>query len=298
MRWASKLENRHDHCHQRAHRCHHHHHHRYDHRPVPLTVTAAAAAAPRYGHNNQPCHHLLWLFALVGEPKTTQKYVRNVIDHAYGVDFYAGDEDNGENGGWFVLAALGLYAAAPGTEEYVMGSPIFRHVKVSLPADTGGPNGARPARELNIVAKGTSKKNVYVDGVSLNGQPVKGPVVMDSALQQGGILRFVMEGEDPNSAPYVENSGGGGSGGSGGGGYVPPCPQAVAPLGGGGGGEEVRAAQAAAADASSALSSERVKTAGLEGRVPTCRALISEFNGSVYITTNPCVKYQNQIKFF
>jgi len=35
------------------------------------------------------------------------------MNHAYGTDFYAGDEDNGEMGSWFVLSALGLYAAAP-----------------------------------------------------------------------------------------------------------------------------------------------------------------------------------------
>ena len=276
MPWASKLEDRHNHRHTRHghHRDRHHQHQQhYQHYVATLTATSTVATTLRYGHNNQPCHHLLWLFALVGEPKTTQKYVRQVIDHAYGVDFYAGDEDNGENGGWFVLAALGLYAAAPGTEEYVMGSPIFRHVKVSLPADTGGPIGARPARELNIVAKGTSKKNIFVDGVSLNGQAVSGPVVMDSALQQGGILRFVMEGEDPNSSPYVENSGGGGGGS--GGGYVPPCPPAVAAAGGGGGSDQVRIAQSAAADASSALSREQVKTAGLEGKVLTSQAPIS-----------------------
>ena len=40
-------------------------------------------------------------------------------------------EQTATTNAWFVLAALGLYAAAPGTEEYVMGSPIFRHVKVS-----------------------------------------------------------------------------------------------------------------------------------------------------------------------
>jgi putative alpha-1,2-mannosidase len=40
--------------------------------------------------------------------------VRRVLDRAYGMDFYAGDEDNGEMGSWYVLSALGLYSVAPG----------------------------------------------------------------------------------------------------------------------------------------------------------------------------------------
>ena len=37
------------------------------------------------------------------------------MHHAYGTDFFAGDEDNGEQGAWYVLAALGLFSATPGT---------------------------------------------------------------------------------------------------------------------------------------------------------------------------------------
>jgi hypothetical protein len=50
-----------------------------------------AGAMGLYGHNNQPSHHILYLFSLLGEQKTTQKFVREVINRAYGVDFYAGD---------------------------------------------------------------------------------------------------------------------------------------------------------------------------------------------------------------
>lgn len=30
-----------------------------------------------------------------------------------------------------MLSALGLYATTPGTPEYVLGSPVFRHVRIS-----------------------------------------------------------------------------------------------------------------------------------------------------------------------
>ena len=72
-----------------------------------------ALAMGQYGHNNQPSHHVLWLLGLLGYRSDQDKLIREVIDRAYGVDFYAGDEDNGEMGAWFVLAALGLFSVSP-----------------------------------------------------------------------------------------------------------------------------------------------------------------------------------------
>ena len=59
-----------------------------------------ALAMGQYGHNNQPSHHILYLFAVLGDPATTQSAVRTVMERAYGRDFYAGDEDNGEQVWW------------------------------------------------------------------------------------------------------------------------------------------------------------------------------------------------------
>jgi hypothetical protein len=61
----------------------------------------------------------------------------------------------------FVLSALGLYSVAPGTEEYVLGSPIFKHVRIKLPsldafrlASEGSVTDGLPARDIHIVALG------------------------------------------------------------------------------------------------------------------------------------------------
>jgi hypothetical protein len=98
-----------------------------------------ALSMGQYGHNNQPSHHILYLFAMLGEAETTQKHVREVLDRAYGPDFFAGDEDNGEQGAWFVLSALGLYSAAPGASaNYVLGSPIFKHVQIHRKRNADG----------------------------------------------------------------------------------------------------------------------------------------------------------------
>merc|ERR1711862_410490 len=81
----------------------------------------------QYAHNNQPAHHLPYLFAALGDTNTTCKLVRKICSRAYSVDGFSGDEDNGEMGAWFVLSALGLYAVAVGvSEDYVLGAtPLF-----------------------------------------------------------------------------------------------------------------------------------------------------------------------------
>jgi predicted alpha-1,2-mannosidase len=151
-----------------------------------------ALAMGQYGHNNQPCHHILYLFAMLGDRETTERNVRAVIDRAYGVDFYAGDEDNGEQGAWFVLSALGLYSTVPGTPDYVLGSPIFKHVRIWRSGDN---EDITKNEYLDIVALGTSDKNILVSEVQLNGNSVTLPTVQDGDLQKNGILRFIMENE-------------------------------------------------------------------------------------------------------
>jgi hypothetical protein len=107
----------------------------------------------QYAHNNQPVHHILFLNMGLDEKKpqcmeaarsglskvegtlcprlASEAKVHEVLERAYGVGFYGGDEDNGEMGSWYVLASVGLFETAPGTKHgYALGSPSFRHVDI------------------------------------------------------------------------------------------------------------------------------------------------------------------------
>ena len=170
-----------------------------------------ALAMGQYGHNNQPVHHILYLFAMLGDRRTTEEAVRKVMDRAYGLDFFAGDEDNGEQGAWFVLSALGLYAAVPSTPDYVLGSPIFKHVRVkrgysTVPSGLSfGVSGTSTGNSyLDIVALGTSKSNIHVAQVVWNNNVIAANTISDELLQGDGILRFIMEGEP--TAPISRDS--------------------------------------------------------------------------------------------
>lgn len=108
-----------------------------------------------------------------------------------------------------MLSALGLYVVTPGTLDYVLGSPVFRHVRIersAVPYDTyydtsyeqsvsAGSKAVAEQKYLDIFALGTGPNSVYVDQVTFNSQPLS-ITVDDPSLQQDGILRFIMRGEE------------------------------------------------------------------------------------------------------
>ena len=99
------------------------------------TRCARALAMGQYGHNNQPkpsCSGC-WGCSAIGATRTSLN--PEVIDRAYGVDFYAGDEDNGEMGAWFVLAALGLFSVSPASPDFdhALGRALFEKVSLHVP---------------------------------------------------------------------------------------------------------------------------------------------------------------------
>lgn len=149
------------------------------------------AGMGQYAANNQPMHSVLYLFALAGAPERTQAWVRLAMAHAFGPDFYAGDEDNGEMGSWFVLSALGVYPVAPGTRRWVIGSPLFRHVEIVYPAEM-------QRSSLHIIADDNAPQNVFVKKVGwVDGREITDSYVDMADLSRGGTLRMDMAAEPP-----------------------------------------------------------------------------------------------------
>ena len=186
-------------------------------------IEARALAMGQYGHNNQPVHHILYLLFMLGDRRIGEEAVRRVVHKAYGTDFFAGDEDNGEQGAWFVLSALGLFSTTPGTPDYVLGTPLFRHVRINRnpkpqvsQAVTGNGAVGEPQHRrghsadaeqfLDIVALGTSETSIHVNKVTMNDRPVTNiATISDTLLQKDGVLRFYFDGEDA-SAPFNRNA--------------------------------------------------------------------------------------------
>ena len=90
----------------------------------------AAVNFGQYAHSNQPVHGVLWLPALLGRPDVTDAAVRRVLAELYHPDRITGDEDNGEQGAWYVLASCGLFPQCPGDGRWVTTPPLWDRVRI------------------------------------------------------------------------------------------------------------------------------------------------------------------------
>ncbi|WP_290796018.1 GH92 family glycosyl hydrolase [Flavihumibacter sp. UBA7668] len=143
----------------------------------------------QYAHGNQPIQHMLYLYNYSGQPWKSQARVREAMEKLYFArpDGYCGDEDNGQTSAWYVFSAMGFYPVCPGTDQYVIGSPLFK--KMSIQLENG--------KQLQIQAASNSKKKIYVDAIKLNGKPVMKNWFSHFDLLQGGRIDFTMS-EMPN----------------------------------------------------------------------------------------------------
>lgn len=87
-----------------------------------------------YAHGNQPIQHMIYLYNYSSQPWKAQYWLREVMERMYNAnpDGYCGDEDNGQTSAWYVFSALGFYPVCPGTDQYVLGAPLFRSVRLHL----------------------------------------------------------------------------------------------------------------------------------------------------------------------
>lgn len=154
-----------------------------------------------YAHGNQPIQHMIYLYNYSGEPWKAQYWLREVMDKLYSAapDGYCGDEDNGQTSAWYVLSALGFYTVCPGTDEYVLGSPLFK--KATLNFENGN--------KVVINADNNCKSKRYVESMHVNGQNYTKNYLTHDLLRNGAVIDFKMSstpnknrGINDNDFPY------------------------------------------------------------------------------------------------
>ena len=155
----------------------------------------------QYAHGNQPIQHMIYLYNYVAQPWKAQYWLRQVMDKLYSAnpDGYCGDEDNGQTSAWYVFSALGFYPVCPGSNQYVLGTPYFKNVKLHL---EGG-------KTLDITAQNCSTENKYIQTMTLNGATYDKNYITYNDVMKGGSILFNMgatpnkqRGTKPDAAPY------------------------------------------------------------------------------------------------
>ena len=137
----------------------------------------------QYVHGNEPSHHVIYFYTLVGERDKAARRVRDVFDRFYlpKPDGLCGNDDCGQMSAWYVFSALGFYPFNPCGGTYVLGAPQIPKATVRL---AGG-------KALTVVARNLSVENKYVKSVTFNGKPLD-KTIEHADLMSGGELVFEM----------------------------------------------------------------------------------------------------------
>jgi len=148
-----------------------------------------AANMGQYAHGNQPVQHVAYLYTYARQPWKTQSRVREIMSKLYNAseDGYPGDEDQGGLSSWYVLNALGIYSVCPGTDQYVLGSPLFK--KATLNLENGN--------VFVIEAENNSPDHVFIESATLNGKELLRNWITYEEITQGGKLHLKMS-DQPN----------------------------------------------------------------------------------------------------
>lgn len=137
----------------------------------------------QFAHGNEPSHHILYLYTMLGEPQKTAKWVREVMKTQYrdAPDGLSGNEDMGQMSAWYIMSALGLYEVEPASGRYWFGSPIIDRAELTVEGGT-----------FTIEVVGGSEENIHIQSMQLNEQPYTLPYIMHDDIARGGTLTIVM----------------------------------------------------------------------------------------------------------
>lgn len=162
-------------------------------------IDAFAGLTYLYNHGNQPSLHIPWLFNFTDHPWLTQKWVRRICDEFYGTEEIHGygfgqDEDQGQLGAWYVMAAMGLFDVKGLTEtnpSFQFGSPLFDRIEIA----TGGTN------PVIIKTINNDPGNYYIQSIKLNNEEYKNKMISLERLKKGAHLTFEL-GKEPEKRLY------------------------------------------------------------------------------------------------
>jgi predicted alpha-1,2-mannosidase len=143
----------------------------------------------QYAHGNQPIQHMIYLYNYAGQPWKTQYWARETMEKMYHPvpDGYCGDEDNGQTSAWYVFSAMGFYPVTPATDQYVIGSPLFKNLRIEL----------QNGNEIIISAANNSNSNRYIKAMKFNGEEYTKDWLSHSTLMNGATINLEMSSE-PN----------------------------------------------------------------------------------------------------
>lgn len=141
----------------------------------------------QYAHGNEPSHHTVYLYTLVGQPWKTADRIKEILHTMYTdqPDGLSGNEDVGQMSAWYILSSFGFYQVEPAGGKFVFGYPNLDKVEITVPAG-----------KFVIERENKGQQNNYIQGIVLNGTEYKKPWIEYADIMKGGELKFLM-GDEP-----------------------------------------------------------------------------------------------------
>ena len=138
----------------------------------------------QYAHGNEPSHHMAYLYNFVNKPYKTQEKVRKILTELYTntPDGISGNEDCGQMSAWYIFSSLGFYPVTPGSNQYIIGSPLFEKATINLES----------TKSFTVKANNQSKENKYIKSAKLNGEKYEYSYINHQDIMNGGNLVFEM----------------------------------------------------------------------------------------------------------
>lgn len=137
----------------------------------------------QYAHGNEPSHHVIYFYTMLGQPDKAADLIRQVNKEFYtnNPDGLAGNEDAGQMSAWYILSAMGFYQVEPASGRFWFGSPMFEEMTIAVPDGT-----------FTVKAPGVSDTNRYIRGARLNGKTLDRNYITHEEIMRGGVLEFTM----------------------------------------------------------------------------------------------------------
>lgn len=153
---------------------------------APIDITGLIG---QYAHGNEPSHHVAYMYNYAGQPWKTQEHVHEIMTKLYNStpEGLSGNEDCGQMSAWYVFSAMGMYPVNPSNGQYAFGKPMLDEVEISLAS----------GNTFKVTANDLSPANIYVQSITLEGQPYERYEISHERIMKGGHLVFNM-GASPN----------------------------------------------------------------------------------------------------
>ncbi len=154
---------------------------------APMIVTGDDASPDisgligQYAHGNEPVHHVIYLYSILGRPDSAADRVKQTLTELYSdrPAGLSGNEDCGQMSAWYVLSSLGFYEPEPASGRYWFGYPKWDRATVQT---AGG--------YLTIEKRGQGD---HIASVELNGQKLDRHFITHDEIVAGGTLIFNMQ---------------------------------------------------------------------------------------------------------